>query len=170
MKLLRGLLVIILLLVSAVLAPILWLTGKIAVGPNPRALRRKQRPPKPITEADLAKADSQLGFALPNELREFYLSGRHHRSTSCGEFYSLNEAVKEYRMLTAKPYGPNGEDWPPNLFPFADLLHGYAAYDLATALITEWDPDEIAGGNESKAAWKRSFQLTGKALAEYLTR
>jgi hypothetical protein len=84
--------------------------------------------------------------------------------------YSLKAAIKEYRMLTAKPYGPNGEEWPPNLFPFEDLLHGYGAYDRDTGLVTQWDPDEIAGGNESKAAWKRSFHPTGKTLAQYLAR
>ena len=170
MKLLRALLIIVALLVSAILAPILWLTGRMAVGPNPRALRRKQKPAKPLREVDLAAAEKRLGFALPADLRTFYRSGRHHRSAPCGEFYSLKQAVKEYRMLTGKPYGPNGEDWPANLFPFEDLLHGYAAFDRDTGLVTEWDPDEIAGGNESKAAWKRSFQPTGKTLEEYLAR
>jgi hypothetical protein len=132
--------------------------------------KRTRKPPTPLTEADVAKAEQQLGFSLPSDLREFYLSGRHHRSAPCGEFYSLKGAVKEYRMLTAKPYGPNGEDWPAILFPFEDLLHGYAAYDRETDLITEWDPDEIAGGNESKAAWKRSFHPTGKTLVQYLAR
>jgi hypothetical protein len=170
MKLLRGLLIAVLVLVSAILAPILWLTGRIAVGPNPRARRRKQKPAVPLSDADLARAEQQLGFPLPEDLRDFYLSGRHHRSAPCGEFYSLKQAVKEYRMLTGKPYGPNGEDWPANLFPFEDLLHGYGAYDRDTGLITQWDPDELAGGEESTAAWKRSFQPTGKTLTEYLSR
>ena len=73
-------------------------------------------------------------------------------------------------MLTGKPYGPNGEEWPANLFPFADLLHGYAAYGRVDGLIIEWDPDEIVGGNESRAAWKRAFQPTKKTLAQYLAR
>jgi hypothetical protein len=167
---LRGIAIIAVVLVSAILAPILWLTGRMAIGPNPRALRRKQRTPKPLREMDMAAAEKRLGFRLPSDLREFYLSGRHHRAAPCGEFYSLKEAVKEYRMLTARPYGPNGEDWPASLFPFEDLLHGYGAYDRGTGLVTLWDPDEIAGGNESKAAWKRSFQPTGKSLAEYLAR
>jgi hypothetical protein len=132
--------------------------------------KRHRKPPKSLTEADLAKAERQLGFALPPDLREFYLSNKFRRSAPCGEYYSLKGAVKEYRMLTAKPYGPNGEDWPANLFPFEDLLHGYAAYDRDTGLITLWDPEEIVGGNESQAAWKRSFQPTGKNLSEYLAR
>jgi hypothetical protein len=169
MKLVRGFLVVVLVLVSAVLAPILWLTGRMAVGPNPRALRRKEKPARPLREVDIAAAEKRLGFSLPSDLRTFYLTGRNHRGAPCGEFYSLKRAVKEYRMLTARPYGPNGEDWPRDLFPFEDLLHGYGAYDRDTGLITQWDPDEIAGGNESKAAWKRSFQSTGKTLEEYLT-
>lgn len=132
--------------------------------------KRHRKPPQPLTEADLAKAERQLGFELPADLREFYLASKHRRRAPTGEHYSLKAAVKEYRMLTAKPYGPNGEDWPANLYPFEDLLHGYAAYDRNTGLITLWDPDEIAGGNESKAAWKRSFQPTDKTLAEYLAR
>ena len=71
-------------------------------------------------------------------------------------------------MITAKPYGPNGEEWPRNLFPFADLLYGYVCYDLETGMIVEWDPEEIAGGNESKAAWKRSFARTELTLSEWL--
>jgi hypothetical protein len=132
--------------------------------------KRHRKPPTLLTEADIAQAERQIGFELPADLREFYLSGRFRRSASCGEFYSLKGAVKEYRMLTAKPYGPNGEDWPANLFPFEDLLHGYGAYDRDTGLVTQWDPDEIAGGNESRAASKRSFQPTGKTLEEYLAR
>lgn len=131
---------------------------------------RRPRKPPPLTEAEIANAEKTLGFAFPAELRAFYLSGKHHGRAPCGEYYSLKEAVKEYRMLTAKPYGPNGEDWPAGLFPFEDLLHGYAAYDRDTGLITLWDPDEIAGGNESPAAWQRSFQPTGKALANYIAR
>ncbi len=68
--------------------------------------KRTRKPPTPLTEADVAKAEQQLGFSLPSDLREFYLSGQHHRSAPCGEFYSLKGAVKEYRMLTAKPTGP----------------------------------------------------------------
>ena len=132
--------------------------------------KRSRKPPPPLTEADIEKAEQQLGFSLPDDLREFYLAGRYRRGAPCGEFYSLKAAVKEYRMLTAKPYGPNGEEWPPNLFPFEDLLHGYGAYDRDTGLVTQWDPDEISGGNESKAAWKRSFQPTGETLAQYLAR
>ena len=170
MKPLRGLLIIIVVLISAIAAPFLWLSGRMASNRTITGKRRQRKPPMPMTDADIADAEKQLGFALPEDLRDFYLSGKFGRSAPCGEYYSLRGAVKEYRMLTAKPYGPNGEDWPANLLPFEDLLHGYAVYDRDTGLITEWDPDEIAGGDESHAAWLRSFQATGKTLSEYLAR
>ena len=132
--------------------------------------KRRQKPVKLPTAEDLAKSEKLLGFALPADLRSFYLDGKFRGAAPCGEFYSLRNAVKEYRMITAKPYGPNGEDWPANLFPFEDLLHGYAACDRDTGLVTLWDPDEIVGGNESKVAWTRSFQTTGKTLAQYIAR
>ena len=130
--------------------------------------KRHRKPPVPLTDADIASAEKQLGFALPDDLKQFYLSGAHRRSAACGEYYSLKGLVKEYRMLTRKPYGPNGEDWPANLLPFEDQLESYAAYDLQTGLVTIWDSEEIIAGNESRAAWKRSFQPTGKTLVEYL--
>jgi len=130
--------------------------------------KRHRKPPTPLTAADIAKAEKQLGFALPDDLKQFYLSDGHRRRASCGEYYSLAGLVKEYRMLTCKPYGPNGEEWPANLLPFEDQLESYAAYDLETGLITIWDSEEIIAGNESKAAWRRTFQPTGKTLAEYL--
>ena len=170
MKLLRGLLIVIVVLISAMLAPFLWLSGRMASNRTITGKRKKRKPPTPLTQEDLDKAEGQLGFALPADLREFYLSGRFRRSAPCGEYYSLKGLVKEYQMLTRKSYGPNGEDWPANLLPFEDQLESYAAYDVETGLVTIWDSEEIIGGNESKAAWKRSFQPTGKTLAEYLAR
>jgi hypothetical protein len=130
--------------------------------------KRHRKPPTPLTEADLAKAEKQLGFALPADLKQFYLSGRHRRRASCGEYYSLKGLVHEYLMLTRKPYGPNGEDWPAHLLPFEDQLESYAAYDLETGLITIWNSEELIAGNESRAAWMRTFQPTGKTLEQYL--
>jgi len=130
--------------------------------------KRHRKIPPPLTEIDIAKAEKQLGFALPDDLKRFYLSGRHRRRAACGEYYSLQGLVGEFRMLTSRPYGPNGEDWPANLLPFEDQLESYAVYDLKTGLITIWTSEEIIGGDESRAAWKRSFQPTGKTLEQYL--
>lgn len=131
-------------------------------------LRGRRRPAKPANEAAIGRAERRLGRALPDPLRAFYRDGRNLKRTSHGEHYGLAAAVEEYRMLTKAPYGPNGQAWPAELFPVTDLLHGYGACDLGSGEMVEWDPDEIAGGDESDAAWRRSFTRTGKSLEQWL--
>ena len=131
-------------------------------------MRRRRGPPKPAGDAAIGRAERLLGRALPDPLRAFYRDGRNLKRTSHGEHHGLAAAVDEYRMLTQKPYGPNGQEWPAELFPVTDLLHGYGAYDLDSGEIVEWGPDEIAGGDESDLAWRRSFTRTGQSLEQWL--
>jgi hypothetical protein len=128
----------------------------------------KRRPSRPATAPDIAKAERALGFALPGELSGFFLSPRPGLRMECAAPYSLGEAVREYRRVTRAPYGPDGEEWPRELFPFADLLPGYACYDLGTGLVTLWDPDELGGEDDDPRLWDLSFRKTGKRLAEWV--
>ena len=128
----------------------------------------RARPPKPVTEADVAKAEKKLGFALPVDLKAFFMPPRPKCRMDCAELYTLREAVREYRMVTKRPYGPNGQDWPSELFPFADLLPGYACYDLGTGLVTEWDPEDLGEEDDDPRLWDLSFRPTGKALKAWL--
>jgi hypothetical protein len=130
--------------------------------------RWPRRAPKPVTEADLAAAEKKLGFVLPADLRAFFLPPRPRCRVECAETYSLREAVRQYRMVTKAPYGPNGQDWPSELFPFADLLPGYACYDLGTGLVTEWDPEDLGEEDDDPRLWDRSFRKTGKTLEQWL--
>lgn len=167
----RKLLLLPLIVVGVILTLPFVIWQQIRMTKFARNYRKRHRRARPqLTESDIALAERKLGFAFPEDLREFYLSARHMRPARCGDYYSLKGLVAEYRMLTRKPYGPNGENWPANLLPFEDQLESYAAYDLETGLVTIWDSEEIIGGDESKAAWKRSFRPTGKTLAEYLAR
>jgi len=160
MKALKLLLGLVLLLL---LAP--FVLGSMVLG-NRR--ERRQKRTREESDETIGRAEKKIGRAFPAALRDFYRSGRHRRSTRQGEFYGLDGAVREYLMLTRKPYGPGGQDWPANLFPVADLLHGYGAVDLDTGEVVEWDPDEIAGGeDESDEAWARAFTRTGKTLAQW---
>lgn len=128
----------------------------------------RARPPKPVTEADVAKAEAKLGFALPDELKAFFLPPRPGCRVECAELYTLREAVREYLMVTRRPYGPNGQDWPGELFPLADLLPGYACCDLGTGLVTEWDPEDLGEEDDDPRLWDLSFRRTGRTLAEWL--
>lgn len=131
-------------------------------------IRSLARPPKPVTEADVAKAERKLGFALPEALKAAFMPPRPKCRVDCAELYTLREAVREYRRVTKAPYGPNGQEWPGELFPFADLLPGYACYDLGTGLVTEWDPEDLGEENDDPRLWDLSFRRTGKTLKEWL--
>jgi hypothetical protein len=115
------------------------------------------------TPESVGRAEKQLGRALPRDLRDFYMSGRHMK----GGWFGLKDAAKEYKKLTKAPYGPRGQDWPAELFPIAERDEGYVCFDLAGGEVVIWDAEEIAGGNEGNAAWKRSFKPTGKPLPAY---
>jgi hypothetical protein len=158
----KALLVLLFILVAIIVAPFLFLSRYL---PNKEERRQRTRDENDET---IAKAERRLGRKLPPPLREFYLSGRHRKRAPEGVWYGLDGAVAEYKEVTREPYGPGGQDWPADLFPIADLLHGYAAYDFAKGEIVEWDPEEIGyGDDESDAAWRRSFKRTGKSLAQY---
>ena len=122
---------------------------------------------RPTTVADVDRAEKKLGFALPEELRSFFLQ-RPKMRRKCAERYSVSEAVHEYRMLTKRPYGPNGQDWPRNLFPFADMLPGYASFDLDSGTVVEWDPEDLGEEDDRPILWDRSFLPTGMTLEQWL--
>lgn len=155
--LVRAILVIVLTIVVVPVAIFLFIQSKMPA-----------RPPKPVTEADVAKVEKTLGFALPGELKGCFMPPRPSCRVDCAELYTLREAVSEYRMVTKAPYGPNGQDWPRALFPFADLLPGYACYDLGTGLVTEWDPEDLGEEDDDPRLWDLSFRPTGKTLTAWL--
>jgi hypothetical protein len=158
-NLLRGLILLILLIVAIPVGIVMFIRSR---------LPQTSRPPKPVSEADFAKAERRLGFVLPGELRAFFMSPRPKCRVDCAELYGLRSATSEYRMVTKQPYGPNGQDWPRELFPVADLLPGYACYDLETGLITEWDPEDLGEDDDDPKLWDLSFRKTGKTLGEWL--
>jgi hypothetical protein len=127
-----------------------------------------RKAPKPVTEADAARAEGKLGFALPGALRAVFMPPRPKCRVDCAELYTLGEAVREYRRVTKAPYGPNGQEWPRQLFPFADLLPGYACYDLETGLVTLWDPEDLGEEDDDPRLWDLSFRKTGKRPEEWL--
>jgi hypothetical protein len=131
-------------------------------------LATRRRPARPVSDADIARAEKLLGFPLPEPLGTLFRGPRGALAARRASLFGPVAAAKEYRMLTKQPYGPNGEAWPANLLPFAGFEPGYACFDRDSGAVVEWDPEELAEGNESRAAWKRSFVPTGLALTDWL--
>jgi hypothetical protein len=159
-KLVRTIMLILFVLVSVPFGIFLFVRSRF---------RRKPRPGRPVTMTEIARAEARLGFEMPEALRAFFLE-RPAMRHDCAEPYSIDGAVREYRMLTKAPYGPNGQDWPRNLFPFADLIPGYACFDLESATVVIWDPEELEDEDDPPELWEQSFTRTGHDLAAWLKR
>jgi hypothetical protein len=159
--LIRIIVIPIFVIVAIIVAPFMLLRSSV--------FRRKQKPEPPTTPEDIQKAEKKLGFELPAELRGFFLD-QPRMNQDCAERYSLDEAVKEYRMVTKSPYGPEGQDWPINLFPFADLLPGYACYDRDTGKIVIWDPEDLGEEENRPDLWDKSFRPTRSSLAQWISK
>ena len=131
--------------------------------------RGKAAPPRAASVEAVQRTEKKLGFEFPPALRTFFTE-RPSIGRGCSARFTLEEATREYRMATRQPYGPNGQDWPRNLFPFADLQPGYACFDLATSLIVEWDPEELGEDDDRPELWEQSFTYTGLSLPAWLNR
>ena len=160
-SLLRIILIPILVIVAIVMTPIMLLRSSL--------FRGKPKPARPTTPEDIHKAEKKLSFELPAELRSFFLK-RPPMRQKCAERFTLDEAVTQYRMVTKKPYGPEGQNWPPNLFPFADLLPGYACFNRDTGTIVLWDPEDLGEEDDRPDLWDKSFVDTRATLAQWISK
>ena len=119
----------------------------------------------PATEAALAHADAQLGFAVPEPLRQLLRIADGGFGPGNG-LSSLANMLSLYRKLTSKPQGPGDEHWPAKLFPIWEVDEEIGCLDLESGGITTYDPSrmqDIHGGY-----WKRSFAKEEGSLAERL--
>jgi hypothetical protein len=158
-KIIRALLLLVFVIISIPFAIFLFIQSKFP---------RKPRPVRPVTEEEIGKAEKRLGFGLPPDLRAFFLGPEPRTPRRCVELYRLKSAVDEYRMVTKAPYGPNGLDWPPDLFPFADLLPGFALYVLSSGTVVIWDPEDLGEDDDSPELWDKSFTRTSMTLGQWL--
>ena len=143
------------------------LGGVVAMGPDGPVRFGGERPspqlPAPPDEASLARAEQEIGRALPQELQQLY-------SIADGGFgpgeglFPLKELVSRYVDMTREPFGPLGQDWPANLLPIFELDPVLLCLDLATGAMTAWDPEEIED-EESEEDWQRSFKPDEPTLA-----
>ena len=127
--------------------------------------RDREPLPPPVTDDQIALAETAVGRPLPPPLRQLYAIADGGFGPGDGLF-PLDRMLDEYDDMVREPAGPQNQLWPANLLPLTDRQPGYDCLDLDTGAIVVWDPEEIEG--YSNAAWERSFKPEAASLAEWL--
>ena len=122
----------------------------------------------PASQEDVAAAESALGFALPEDLKQLYTSIANGGFGPSVGFLSLAEVSARYRDLRSDPQGPCDEVWPEHLLPIIPVDMGEACYDLRTGKIICWDQEELVDEDSEDEAWDRSFTSWADSLADWL--
>lgn len=146
----------------------------MSMGGQTVALGRKRKPtkaPPPVSEDELAAAEAKLGFALPADLRQFYLEVANGGVGPEGGLYSLKQLVAKYREFTKDPIGPQGQDWPANLLPIHGDEWDVVSIDRDSGRLIYWDLEEIDDDDEAdpdNPTWRESFVPKADSLEAWL--
>ncbi len=124
---------------------------------------KPKRAPKPCSEAEVAAVEAKLGFALPGDLRQFYLQAANGGVGPGGGIYSLNQLLAKWREFTHEPIGERGQKWPARLLPIHGDDWDVVSIDRTTGELIYWDVEEIDYGG-----WKKSFKPEAECLEAWL--
>jgi hypothetical protein len=128
--------------------------------------------PPPATETAVADAEHRLGFALPGELRRFYLEVADGGVGPGAGVYSLDELLDKHREVTSEPVGPQGQDWPSTLLPISGEDWGLVSLDRTTGRLVYWDLEELDDDDElppGQPTWAASFVPEADSLQAWLS-
>ena len=125
--------------------------------------REQAAAPPPAGEQAVAAAEAELGFALPGDLRQFYLDVADGGVGPGDGLFSLAELVAKWREMTDEPCGPRGQAWPGNLLPVAGQCWDLSCIDRETGKLTAFDPEEIDHGG-----WAKAFKPKADSLEAWL--
>ena len=124
----------------------------------------------PVGEEVIAWAETELGFALPADLKAFYMEVANGEVGPGDGIYSLSELIRKWREMTDEPAGPQGQPWPANLLPIAGSNELFSI-DRDTGRIVYWDLDELdidENMPEDDPGWGKSFKTAALTLDAWL--
>lgn len=146
----------------------------INMGGQTVSLGRKQAPtpaPPPAGKEEVSAAEAELGFALPADLRQFYLEVADGGLGPGDGLYSLVQLTAKWREFTRKPIGPQGQDWPARLLPIHGEEWDVISIDRDSGRLVYWDLEEIDDDDEADPAnpsWEASFVAEAESLEAWL--
>ena len=122
----------------------------------------------PLNEGLIAELESELGFAVPQPLRQFYGKIANGFGPG-GGLMRLDDVVRTYLELLATPPGPRGQKWPVRLLPITRNEPGHYCIEVDSGKVVFWDEEELADGVSDKV-WKRSFKSDAPDLGAWFER
>jgi len=137
-----------------------------SVGGQTFAMGPKRAPrvaPAPATEAEVAAAETRLGFALPEGLRQFYLEVANGGVGPEEGLYSVKQLLAKWLEMTGEPVGPRGQKWPAKLLPIHGDRWDLTSIDRANGKLFYFDVEEVDYGG-----WKACFREEAESLDAWL--
>jgi hypothetical protein len=128
--------------------------------------------PGPAAETVVARAEADLGVALPVALRRVYTEVADGGFGPGPGLLPLMDVVAEYRDL-GRPDGrlPRGRSWPAGLLPIVEMDPGFDCCEAATGRIIAWDPEELsehAGEDRFRRSFREIFPSVEAWLGEWV--
>ena len=126
----------------------------------------------PATDAQVAAVEADLGFALPPDLRRFYLEVADGGVGPGDGIYSLAELVVKHREMTEEPVGPQGQPWPAELLAIQGDECDLVSIDRQNGHLVYWDLEELDDDDElppDNPTWTASFVSESDSLAAWLS-
>lgn len=127
----------------------------------------------PVDERTLAWAEGAMGFALPPALRAYYAEISNGGVGPGDGIYSVAILVQKWGEQTAKPVGPQGQDWPTNLLPIQGENYELVSIDRDTGRLVFWDMEELDDDDEDlppdNPTWAKSFKPEAESLDAWLS-
>jgi hypothetical protein len=120
----------------------------------------------PCSDGDVAATEVELGFALPDALRQLYLEVGDGGFGPGDGLYSRDRLVAKYREMTGEAVGRDGEVWPSNLLPIAGADWDLISIDRDSGRLVYFDAEELA--EQAPDSWDKAFKPEADSLADWL--
>ena len=127
--------------------------------------------PPPASEERVVAVETELGFALPADLRQFYREVADGGVGPGDGLYSLEQLTAKWREFTREPIGPQGQEWPANLLPIHGEDWDVVSIDRDSGRLIYWDLEDIEDDDEADPAnpsWAASFVAEADSLEAWL--
>jgi SMI1/KNR4 family protein SUKH-1 len=116
-----------------------------------------ERPlPSPAAEADLVRAEAELGMPLPPSLRRVYAEVSDGGFGPGEGILSVARLVTTYHELREPGAMPSDRMWPESLLPVVDRDTGWDCVDAATGRVIAWDAEGLTE-RTSEEHFRRTF-------------